>query len=255
MRALHGVANLLANLTSLAPVQDSIPWPRGDRLTVAVSAESASVRGDTSRVWYALRNEQTSEQAAHHFALRIDLDQYRMGGPARWYESPGLVQDSAAALWSALSSQADVQPGNELVGVWVEGVGLPGITAFRIQGYYATPPYDDSVGWRYQKAPSFWANSVAGFTVGIEPLPGVRDVRSLLQRVRGLTERACRELGWIANPITCARLLEVFARGPREDARASVHSFISQLDAGRKAGTVNSSAYWLLKTNIEYIRP
>src|SRR6266513_4972830 len=98
-------AALLAVGARRASAQDSIPWPAGNRLTVTVTAESASVRGDTIRLWYTLSNSASSEQAARHLAIRTFLTLYGMAGPPRWHTSPGMVQDSSAALWTALFSR------------------------------------------------------------------------------------------------------------------------------------------------------
>jgi len=89
---------------SKAEAQDSIPWPSGNHLTVTVKAESAVVHGDNLRIWYALANSASSEQAAQYLAIRAYVPAYRIDGPDRWYASPGMVQDSAAALWTALFS-------------------------------------------------------------------------------------------------------------------------------------------------------
>lgn len=235
--------------------QDSIPWPAGDHLTVTVSTDSARLRGDTIRLWYSVANARTSEQAAYHLAIRTLVSRYEIGGPPRWHASPGMVQDSAAALWSAVFSPPGVQPGKSRDGFWFEAVGLPTIVAFRVQGHYEPPVYNDSLPWRVQKAPSFWANSVAGFTVGIEPLPEVRDVALLLRRLQDLTQRACSELSWIRNPGVCNRLQtnlahasQAAARRDWADMRAQLQRYLSELSAER-----GGTAYWLLKPNADYI--
>jgi len=95
-------------------------------------------------------------------------------GRIGWYASPGMVQDSAAALWTALFSRPDVQPGQTLAGFWFEAVGLPnnrfipGPGALRNSQYTMIP-----LPWLYQSAPSFldkfsrWVHCGPGTPTGL----------------------------------------------------------------------------------------
>lgn len=255
-------AAALCAVAPAAAAQDSIPWPAGNRLTVTVTADSATVRGDTIRLWYAVSNAAGSEQSAQHLAIRTHVAQYRMAGPTRWYASPGMVQDSAAALWAALFGRPDVQPGQTLRGFWFEAAGLPNIVPFRVQGRYELPVYDDSLPWLYQRAPSFWQNSVGGSTVGLDPLPTSPDVGLLLQRLQGLTNAACGQLQWITDAATCERLANALAQaataasqGNTSGARTQLDSFLNELASQHNSGgtlPVTHDAYALLRPNALY---
>jgi len=256
----------MAMLAACAPgvrAQDSIPWPAGNNLTVTLRPESLSVRGDSIRIWYALSNAATSQQSARHLAVRTSVAHYAMGSPSRWYGSPGIVQDSAAALWTALLSRPDVQPGETKTGFWLEAHGLPAIVPFRVQGRYDVPVYNDSLPWLIKEAPSFWVNSVGGLTLGIEPFPTDLSTGSLLSRIRDLTDRACSELAWITSPSVCTSLTtklqqasQAALQGDSLGARAPLQSFTTELQSQHNsAGTlpVTDNAYWLLKVNAEFI--
>lgn len=242
--------------------QDSVPWPAGNRLAVTLSAVSASVRGDTVRLVYQLWNAPTSEQATQHIAIRTFVPEYKIGGPARWNASPGMVQDSTAALWSALRGRPDVQPGQTLGGFWFEGVGLPDIVPMRVQGRYELPAYDDSRPWLVRRAPSFWANSAAGYTVGVVPPPAARDRAALVARLIRLTSRAC-DLEWITRRGVCESLqakldnaVRHLGAGQLRAVKEELEAFVNELEAqhGTQPGKhVSDNAYWLLRTNTAYL--
>ncbi|HEV8380311.1 MAG TPA: hypothetical protein VGQ29_01920 [Gemmatimonadales bacterium] len=124
------------------------------------------------------------------------------------------------------------------------------------------PVYNDSLPWLIKQAPSFWANSVGGFTTGIEPLPSAADWDVLLQRLRRLSDRACA-LAWITSAEVCNRLgtaldqsAQAFAQGNKGPARTRLRSFIAELAAQHNAAgslPVSHAAMRLLTTNAEYI--
>ena len=253
---------MIAGFAPSVRAQDSIPWPAANRLSVKVSVESLTTRGDTLRLWYSLGNSPGSEQAIQNFAVRTFVSQYRIEGPARWHASPGVVQDSAAVLWSAVFGRP-VIPGARLSGFWFEGTGLPAVVPFRVQGSYEPPKYDDSLPWLFKQAPSFWANSVAGVTIGLVPLPSDHSTVALLARLRTFADLACGDVGWIAHAGTCRSLeasLEAaassLAGGDVPAAKGRLEAFLSELAAqhGPQPGKhVSDDAYWLLKANAEYV--
>ncbi len=174
-----------------------------------------------------------------------------------------MVQDSSAALWTALFSRPDVQPGQSLTGFWFEGAGLPTIVSFRVQGRYESPAYNDSLPWLYKEAPSFWENSVGGFTVGLEPVPPNPDLGDQINRLRQLTTRACGELGWISSSTLCttlsnelAQATQASAQGDLISARNQVNSFTADLRSQHNANAtlpVNHAAYALLVPSAQFV--
>jgi hypothetical protein len=91
-----------------------------------------------------------------------------------------------------------------------------------------------------------------------EALAGV----SALDSIRFDLDTAC-ELGWIDTPGICnsirvklAAAARSWARGEAAVARNQLHALLAELEAqhGPEPGKhVNDNAYWLLKTNVEYL--
>ena len=133
------------------------------------------------------------------------------------------------------------------------------IVSYRVQGSYALPVAEE--GDLVQHPPSFWVNSVAGFTVGVVPPPTDQSPPSLGVRLRSLLLRVCN-LGWITSDGVC-RSLQVkldqatqSIAGNRPSARGQLRAFLDELEAqhGTEPGKhVTDSAYGLLKINAQYL--
>jgi hypothetical protein len=276
---------VLGALSILSPAQadgqDSIPWPAANHLRVAVRARVVAVVRDTVTLEYTILNDAASAQPAAQFVVRAFMPWYALRAPPLWGSSPGMVQDSAAAHWFAIASEALVSPGHALAGFRFAAPGLLDIVPYRVQGDYEPPEVEEADARLVQHPPSFWVNSVGGVTVGLVPPPEDAEAQSLLVRLKMLTDSAC-SLGWIQGRGICRELDahldqagRELQRGRREEARAHLREFVGDLrqragrrpeddDEGRgergnredreqRDAAVNSSAYWLLAVNAEYL--
>jgi len=241
--ALLGVAWLVPRAGT---AQDSIPWPRADRLAVVVRARLVPAGGDSIGLSYELANGGASEQAAMTFVVRIDLPAYRVAGPALWWGSNAVVQDSAAAHWFVVDGRAVVQPGATLSGFQITAVGLTEPVLYRVQGFHQPPAVAE--GELVQTPPSFWTNSIAGISVGVAPFPPDSAPDAVLSRLAALTTRAC-DVGWVT-PAACGGLTgdveaarQAVGQADLSGARSGIQSFLNQVNG------LSDEAMALLKPN------
>ncbi len=240
--------SVLGALSILSPAQadgqDSIPWPAANHLRVAVRARVVAVVRDTVTLEYTVLNDAASAQPAAQFVVRAFMPWYALRAPPLWGSSPGMVQDSAAAHWFAMASEALVLPGHALAGFRFAAPGLLGIVPYRVQGDYEAPEVEEADARVVQRPPSFWVNSVGGVTVGLVPPPEDAGAQSLLVRLKMLTDRAC-SLGWIPGRGICRELAEhldqasrELRRGRREEVRQHLREFERDLRerSGRRPG-------------------
>lgn len=239
-------------LPAAALAQDSIPWPRGDRLSVSVRARLLVGVGDTVRIGYTVTNAPGSEQPSQAFVVRAFLTEYRLLSPTLWWGSRGVVQDSTAAQWDAMDPRAYIQAGSSLGGFEFAGVGVSDLVAYRVEGHYDLPAVAEAdEDLPAQRPLPFWVNSVPGFTVGIVPFPTDSTPGTVLGRLRTLTDRAC-ELNWVAAPM-CGSLRgrldlaqQALSQGDTSAARAHVEGLRNDVL------TLTDDAHALLKPNADY---
>ena len=192
-----GILMLAIQVPDLAQAQDSVPFPRADRLTIAVHARLLAGSADSVRLEYLVSNASVSEQAGMALVVRALLPLYRVSGPALWWASRATVQDSAAAQWFVVDRRALIPPGGTQAGFRLSGVGVTDIVAYRVQGFHEPPAVEE--GAAVQTPPSFWVNSAGDVTVGVIPFPTDSSVGALLARIRTLTDAACGRT-WIGVP-------------------------------------------------------
>ena len=229
--------------------QDSVPWPRADRLAVTVHARLVSPSADSVRLEYEVTNSGASEQAAMRFAVRTDLPRYRAVGPTLWWASNAVVQDSGAAYWFILDPRAVIRPGATLSGFLVRAVGLTEPVAYRVQGFHEPPPVAE--GQAVQTPPSLWVNSVAGVTVGVAPFPSDSSPAAAVSRLGTLTARAC-DLAWVTADV-CNDLtgeVEAGARAVGEGDLAAAHARIQ--DFRNKVLALADESLALLEPNADF---
>lgn len=259
---------LIAVIVALVPLrgaraQDSIPWPRGDRLTVTVSVREVQARGDTLRIRYRLASASRSEQSGELFAVRSGGVVVRVKAPLGWYASHGTIADSSVVDWSSLVVRMDLAPGKSLDGFEFEAVGALDVVSFLVHGHVQPPVVTDSTEGLLQSAPSVWADAFRGQTIGVVAVPVDPSPVALIHRLDTLGGRACGELGWIPSEEVC-RMLRAklagaaasLAAGQTQAAAAQLTAYLHALDAqrGTEPGKhVSDSAYWLLKVNAEYV--
>jgi hypothetical protein len=253
----------VAQPTARALAQDSIPWPRADRLSVTVSVPTVQIRGDTLRVRYRLASGAGSEQAGIFFAVRCPGTVVRARGPLGWYASFGLIGDSAAVDWSSLAKQTDLAIGSALAGFEFEAIGALDIVGFLVQGDHPLPVATDSTERLVMAPPSVWADAARGQTIGVVAPPADSSPSGLTARLAALQNRVCDALGWISNRGVCQSLraklddaAAAIGRGGAQAAAGQLGAYVQELDAqhGPEPGKhVNDSAYWLLRVNAEYV--
>lgn len=267
MHHRHAIAVLGALLTTLArtatttaqeaPV-DTIPWPPRNQLAVTATARLESVRGDTIRLTYSVQSHATSVQPGSALILRRSTKTWIVGSPKRWVGDSTLVQDSAAVIWYSVTSADNLDPGENLTGFSIAGLGVPDLVTLRVPGDTPAPVYNDSEPDRYGERASIWVDAAEVTTVGIVPQPsGAAAV--LLNRLSALSSRAC-ELAWVSPASICssftARLSAAKAalvRGDPRAARLEIDTYIADLEA-RRGAEVSESAYALLWPNANVLR-
>jgi hypothetical protein len=194
-----------------------------------------------------------------------------------------LFQGLSVARWAGEDSL--VPAGAQSPVFTFRALGLPGVVTYWAGGYFEVPSYEpvDEEDTLPALTPHqvLSANAVAGQTVGVEPFPTDVSPGHLLARLHALADSAC-SLGWIQGRGTCRELAahldqagRELQRGRREEAREHLREFVRDLRerSGRRPGeegrgddergergerddrgaAVNSSAYWLLTVNAEYL--
>ena len=255
--------------------------PPGTNLTVDVAVQRIQLRGDTVAMQYSVRNSPRSAEDLWSFTveapsppLHVSLPQ-----PAEDWMTAVLMQGLPVARWVTLGNH--VRRGAGTPDLSFAAVGLPGMVDYWAGGYFPVPDYepvDEDTLRAVTPRQALAANAVVGQTVGVEPFPTDLSPGNLLARLRVLTDSAC-SLGWIQGRGTCHELDEhldqagrELQRGRREDAREHLREFLGDLRvrAGRRSEddveghgwredrderqtAVNSSAYWLLVVNAEYL--
>jgi FIMAH domain-containing protein len=260
LRVLGWVAagTVLAAVPDPVGAQDTIPWPAANRLSAFVTGEVTARNGALVTLVYALSSAPTSEQAAQSFVIRTYVSPYAIAAPDAWFGLQGLVQDSAAAHWFALDNESMVQAGETQDGFTFTAAGVLEVVPFRVQGAYDPPAGAEQSGDPVQRPPSFWANSAAGWTIGVVP-PSANPAGAVAD-LRRQRDQAC-DLGWITKAGVCHSLevklddaAAAIAVNDRERARTRLQAFLSELDAQRgpePSKSVTENAYWLLKVNAE----
>jgi len=176
--------------------------------------------------------------------------------PVRAWITDTFYREHSVASWTVLGQQ--MAPGDSSPALVFEAVGLPAIVSHRVLGYTPPPPLTD-MGPVVAPSDPLYENSVLGKTVGIEPFPTDVSPTNLVRRLQVLTDETCGELGWIDNRGVCNSLrvkLEnaerSLQRGRTNAARGPLEALLNELEAQR-GQHVNDSAYWLLRTNTEFV--
>lgn len=250
----------------------------GTNLTVAVSVQRIQMRGDTAFVQYVVRNSPTSAEELWNFTVDAPSRPLRVVRPQareRWTTGVS-AQGLQVARWAVLGTH--VAAGARTPSLEYSALGLPAMAAYWAGGYFPVPDYepvDEDALPALSPQQGLAANAVPGQTVGVVPFPTDLSPGNLLARLRALSDSAC-SLGWIQGRGTCRELgahldqaSRELQRGRREEARAHLREFVRDVRerSGRGPGeaergdderedrgaAVNSSAYWLLTVNAEYL--
>ena len=203
--------------------------------------------GDVTRV--------PSKATAGHVPVGMDL-------PPKWR---GIILRDGSIRWRApgegLKSLDPVRPGGSREDVVLRSTYLPGVRKFELLPdyphvccpYSVGDPRNDTIK---VKTPEDF--KVVGNTIG----PTYAPAAVVLSLVRSLLDEACR-LHWVTNPGVCNSLQvkldhaqTSLGRGQVQSARGELQAFLNELTAqhGAEPGKhVTDNAYWLLKTNAEFV--
>ncbi len=257
-----GAAALLLTATALS---QTIPWPRGDRLTAVVSLDSVAPGGaGVLSFRYRLENRPGSEQSARILMIetRVPVLDLVAPEPARLWVHAGPQTADSLAFWGSASREQDVRPGSARTGfTLVATSGLPGVVHFWVQGRFDVPTVTEAQEDSVAEVPRVEDNSFAGLVAGpvlvTDFSPG-----ALLARLSGLHTQVC-EIGWITNAGVCHSLeakLDAartsLGRGDTQSTKGQLGAFLDELAAqrGPEPGKhVTANAYWLLKINAEFL--
>ncbi|MCY7378985.1 MAG: hypothetical protein LH467_06535 [Gemmatimonadaceae bacterium] len=232
----------------------ALAWERHDSLRVVLSATAVRRGADTITIDYRLSNSPQSAQPVEFLVVRQNVRAYDFLGPVAWLPDARDVADSMAMSWTALERL--VAPGQSADEFRQFAVGLLTIAPYRVRGASPTPQAildadEDSL----PRQPTVWENSVAGYTLGVDPLPATSSPAALGGRLRDLVSRSCR-LGWIDPPGVCKSLLAKLDAANRSIAAGNIQAARGELEAlGREVEAqrdkhLSSEAASLLTVNL-----
>jgi hypothetical protein len=254
----------LISLLTLTVLPVALPAQNpGQRISVTVTIDSVSVRGDTIGVAAKVTNAPSSQESLWSYyvdepsgivAIR------RPSAPAgtKWYQSTN-YRGRPMATWDVLGTQ--LAPGNTGPQLYFESIGLPGILSYWAGGKFALPTDVDKPD-ELIVTDALTTEMVTGKTVGVNPWPIDRSAAGLLARLRTLTQSSCdTPLSWISDSNLCTQLLSDLdaaesyrASGQTSQAKGALTHYSGLLGTPTSYSTgVNSSAFWLLRVNADII--
>lgn len=235
----------------------------GQNVSLDIQAASVLVTGDTTSISFVVTNRPISAEPLWMFVIDAPANVLRLSpssGGLRWRSDPGFRGENPVASWIFLSDY--LSPGSSTPALQFESVGLPGILTYWAGGYFPAPSGSDDPEPDTTALPDPWVTEmITGKTVGVEPWPADRSAQALLARLGTLAQITCSSaLLWITDAGICSELVsdvnqaESFrSSGQMMSARTTLLHFQSLISEGRAAGSVKSSAYWLLKANSDII--
>lgn len=235
----------------------------GQNVNLDIQAASVLVTGDTTSISLVVTNRPISVEPLWTFVVDAPANVLRLSpstGTLRWRSDPSFRGEGPVASWIFLYEY--LTPGSSTPLLQFESVGLPGILAYWAGGYFPAPSGSDDPEPDTTALPDPWVTEmITGKTIGVEPWPADRSAQVLLARLRTLTESTCSSaLLWITDAGTCSELIsdvnqaESFrSSGQMISARTTLAHFQTVLLEGKVAGSVNSSAYWLLEANSNIV--
>lgn len=242
----------------IAPTTTLGQGPPGSNLSVDVRVSSVRLEGDTARVEYVLFNRSSSIEKLVSFTVDAPAPPIQLhspGSPREW-DVGSIFWDRTVASWAAL---ATIPQGAKSPQLWFRALGLPTIVTGWYQGDALPTLGEDDPENDPEKEPvahdALEHGSIRVETIGVEPLPSPVTDQRLTMRLHRLTDRSCT-LGWISDATLCYKLRGHLSAEPWFEAQpVRLAAFLRELIAGHASGgLVSDNAYWLLKTNAEYIQ-
>jgi hypothetical protein len=217
---------------------------------------------------YLLTNKVSSMARSPVFWLQIPCpmgeSDVTVSAPAPWFALVAALEGAQYCHYSP--GTFNFTPGTTLEGLELSTVWLPTVVDVRVVGAANRPLWPSEEGM-VPGAVYDLADQVQGYTGGWVTLPAVgpgyppealADPAEGLGLVRSDLARAC-ELEWISPRGVCNSLEQklenasrALDRGQPNAARGELGALVAELDAQR-GKHVNENAYWLLKTNAEYV--
>jgi hypothetical protein len=249
---------IAATATAQEAPADTIPWTPSNQLTITAPVRLDSMRGDTIRLTYSVQSHPTSVQSGEAVFLRRYVKTWVVGSPARWVGDSTMIGESTGIAWFTFEDIGRIDPGENLTGFSIAGVGVPDLVSLQVMGYVPAPVGDESANLEYEDPPSIWNDAATAMAVGIVPQPPGFAL-DLLNRLSTLSSRVC-ELAWVTPASICSSLsarLSVartaLANSQNGAARSEIDAYIADLDA-RRGAEVSESAYALLWPNAKGLR-
>src|SRR5688500_8594819 len=178
----------------------------GTNLAVEVGFRRIAMRADTVRIEYLVRNAEESREELFEFTVEapsrvVGID---LPGPRQEWDAATTYKTLSVASWGMLGEQ--LRPAATTPPLAFEAVGLPGIVTYWAGGWFPVEPLEAE----YEPPPpmsprdAIAANAVQGRTIGVDPLPADRRPAALLERLGGLLDDTCGDLGWITSASVCS---------------------------------------------------
>lgn len=261
--------DFVLTFTDLDGVRRSVIVPARDKVDARMDLRIGETAGGLEYV-YVLENRPTPRAKSPITRVQIDCPaDARTAAPASWNASA--VDQDGRNVCSFLFRTEWLEPGKMVEGLRLESTWLPAIVEARVVGHGRPVMWPSEEGAVPAEVYAL-ADQVRGRTGGWLSLavvaPGrspdaLADPRAGIVAVKGDLARVCSDRVWIANVGIC-RSLEAkldaasrsLERGDTASARGQLQSFLRELEAqhGAQPGKhVSDNAYWLLKTNAEYV--
>ena len=228
--------------------------PRSSRGGVAsISLDISVPTGGRARLPFTGHLEHGAGEGNHAPIGAIAPDRWQMmttsKGTLEWYTDEALVSvsDSGAVPASADSAA----PGGSREGFGLRSPYLPGLRSFQARPTYQSCCMRPNDSGEYPIPSEF---PVTGAAV----VPTIDPHEMTLGVVASEFEESCGLLGWVDGE-ACAELRPNIRRATRgvahdrNGAREALRAFLDNLNRNREAKRVTDNAYWLLRTNGEYV--
>jgi hypothetical protein len=212
------------------------------RLSIRAVPAQVTVRGDTTRVAYAVTNTPVSTSDLFAFTVDAPVPTVRVERPApgaQWHVTRRLAGHSVAS-WTFIETQ--LPAGQTSPPLAYSAVGLPGVVKYWARVYVPPDTVEpaDLPDAPRPTGPGAFAND-SGTTIGVVPFPADRSRAALVSRLGDLVTDACAR-GWIDNEGVCNSLQVKVREG-------QFRALLSELRAQR-GQHVNDLAYFLLVGNV-----
>ena len=260
MKALTVVLGLTSLMSALGHALVA-QGPPGTNADIEVTVVQATVAGNSVHLSYVVRNQPTSGERLFELTIRAPagVRDVRAAAPTDRWLTAASYRSQPVAQWGALGDQ--MQPGDTSPVLSYTAPGILGIVPAWARGYappQPLPPEDTTNRVFHPEPDPVFDGSRIIQVIGVVPPPGGGTGGTVVLAAEQLAQ-ACDSTGWIDSRGVCNSLSEKLAaasasltRNDTTSARNQLGAFVDELDAQR-GKHVSDNAYWLLKTNAEYV--